>query len=115
EWSDDGPAAGERCLRLHRIRSPIRASGDVVEVDRPGTYVLQFKARATSPGGYVGVRGVGPSSCSLRIEESEEWREYRTEAHFEPGTYFVHCSFDEAKSEDEAAYVDEVSFGAAPR
>ncbi|MGD8239652.1 MAG: DUF4962 domain-containing protein [Armatimonadota bacterium] len=114
EWSDERPAAGERCLRLHRIRTTIRTYSDVFEVDRPGTYVLQFKARATSPGGYVGVRGAGPSSCSARIEQSEEWREYRTEAHFERGTYFVHCSFDEAKSEDEAVCVDEVSFGAAP-
>lgn len=115
EWSDDRPAAGQRCLRLHRIRTTIRTYGDVFEVDRPGTYVLQFKARATSAGGYVGVRGAGPSSCSISVEQSDDWRDYRTEAHFERGTYFVHCDLDEAESDDESLYVDEVIFGPAPR
>ena len=55
------------------------------------------------------------SPCAaLTWKRSADWRDYRTDARFERGTYFVHCSFDEAKSEDEAVWVDEVSFGAAP-
>jgi hypothetical protein len=110
-WCDDDPAEGDHCMRVFRHSNRIRSYSQGFDVDRPGTYVLRFKAKATCAGAIVNTSW-SPWSLSARVEPSDEWRQYEVvREDIEPHRATIHVLFDTAEGPEQTLWVDDLQFG----
>ena len=111
EWSQDGPAEGDSCIRFLRPKDRIACISRPMRLRRGGSYVLSFKARGNATHAHVKVRGQLDTRLTVAIEPDEEWREYRAELQASPGYCTVTVAFDAGGDPDQVIYVDDVQFG----
>jgi len=108
--SDESPAEGKHCMKLVRAVHKARAYSQSIKIAKPGRYVFRFKAKATCKGASINTSW-SRQSLVVRVEPSEEWREYRVERDMTPHDACIHCLFDKAEGPNQVLWVDDMEFG----
>ena len=109
-WSTENPAEGKACLKLVRVKSKIRSYSQSVKIAKPGRYVFRFKAKATCKGASVNTSW-SRQSISIRVDRSDEWKEYRAEREMTPHDACIHVLFDKAEGPNQTLWVDDMELG----
>ena len=109
-WSTDDPAEGQACLKLFRDRHKIRAYSQRIKIAKPGRYVFRFKAKATCKGAVVNTSW-SRQSIGIRVDPSDEWKDYRAERDLTPHDACIHVIFDQAGGPGQTLWVDDLEFG----
>ena len=109
-WCTDDPAEGKACLKLFRDQHKIRAYSQRIKIAKPGRYAFRFKAKATCKGAAVNTSW-SRQSIGIRVNPSDEWREYRAERDLTPHDACIHVIFDQAEGPGQTLWVDDLEFG----
>lgn len=76
-----------------------------------GRYLLRFMAKGNATHLRATISAVGAGAGKIRIEPTDEWREYRLETDIEPGYTQVHIRFSSGGESNQVVWIDDIEFG----
>lgn len=110
-WSREEAFEGKGSMKFVRPTGDFTANSQPMRLRTGGTYVLRFMAKGNATHAAARISAVGGTAGQVRIEPSEEWKEYRIETEIDPGYTQVHIRFTKGGESDQVVWIDNMEFG----